>query len=93
MSVIIQGLKLPAYQGEHKEFDRYGCFLTVYKTGKVVFSVKGYVSGIESGKTEEAKFYTNQYLRLAPEYNSEMMEFDDYKVFIQGARYSNEDAY
>ena len=35
MSVIIQGLKLPAYQGEHKEFDRYGCFLTVYKTGKV----------------------------------------------------------
>lgn len=35
MCVIIQGLKLPAYQGEHKEFDRYGCFLTVYKTGKV----------------------------------------------------------
>lgn len=35
MSVIIQGLKLPAYQGEHKEFDRYGCFLTIYKTGKV----------------------------------------------------------
>ena len=35
MSVIIQGLKLPTYQGEHKEFDRYGCFLTVYKTGKV----------------------------------------------------------
>ena len=35
MSVIIQGLKLPAYQGEHKEFDRHGCFLTVYKTGKV----------------------------------------------------------
>lgn len=64
-----------------------------YKAGKVVFAVKGYVSGIESGKTEEAKFYTNQYLRLAPEYNSEMMEFDDYKAFIQGARYSNEDAY
>ena len=35
MSVIIQGLKLPAYQGEHKESDRYGWFLTVYKTGKV----------------------------------------------------------
>lgn len=35
MSAIIKGIKIPKYIGEHKEFDRYGGFLTVYENGKV----------------------------------------------------------
>ena len=35
MSAIIKGIKIPKYIGQHKEFDRYGGFLTVYKNGKV----------------------------------------------------------
>ena len=64
-----------------------------YKDGKIIFaSHRSYLSA-DAGETAEHKFYSNQYLRLAPNYNSEMMEFDDYKVFIQGARYSNDETY
>lgn len=39
MSVMINGIEIPKYKGEHKNFDRYGCFLTVYKNGKVELHV------------------------------------------------------
>lgn len=35
ISTIIKGIKIPKYIGEHKEFDMYDGFLTVYKNGKV----------------------------------------------------------
>lgn len=35
MSLMIKGMDMLKYNGEHKEFDRYGCYLTVYKNGKV----------------------------------------------------------
>jgi len=39
MSVMIKGMEMPKYKGEHKNFDRYGCFLTVYKNGEVELHV------------------------------------------------------
>ena len=39
MSVVIKGVEMPKYKGEHKDFDRYGCFLTVYKNGEVELHV------------------------------------------------------
>lgn len=39
MSVLIKGMDMPKYKGEHKDFDRYGCFLTVYKNGEVELHV------------------------------------------------------
>ena len=39
MSVLIKGMEMPKYKGEHKDFDRYGCFLTVYKNGEVELHV------------------------------------------------------
>lgn len=35
VSLLVKGMNMPKYNGEHKEFDRYGCYLTVYKNGKV----------------------------------------------------------
>lgn len=39
MSAIIKGFNVPEFAGEHKSFDRYGCFLTVYKDGRTTLNI------------------------------------------------------
>ena len=35
MSVLIKGMEMPEFKREHRDFDRYGCQLTVWKDGNV----------------------------------------------------------
>ena len=59
-----------------------GCIY--YNDDKVVFATSVAASDINPGDTTKSTFY-NSYLRLGKEYNSPIMDFDDYKIFIYSA--------
>ena len=66
MSAIIKGIKIPKYTGEHKEFDRYGGFLTVYKNGKVELHI----------------FDTNYIIESIPTPHGDLIDKEPIKKFI-----------
>ena len=63
-----------------------------YKNGKEVFAVSRSFLGIEAAEKKQENF--DRYnISLEHDYNADLIEFDDYKVFISGAYNSDDENY
>lgn len=73
MSVLIKGMELPKYKGQHKEFDRYGGFLTVYKNGKVELHIFDTDYTIESIPTPHGRLIDADNLKCPLSWQGEVV--------------------